>query len=135
MADTLAVRLLVSRRDLRMNQDEVADRAGISRAYVSDLERGKVDNPTLDVITALAQVLQVRPEYLLGWSDDALGEDRPQNVAEGRLVWEVNGPAEYRRIQELLDLYNQLAPEDQRILLEIAERLRRAGDVRIIGDR
>lgn len=134
MADTLAVRLLVSRRDLRMNQDEVADRAGISRAYVSDLERGKVDNPTLDVITALAQVLQVRPEYLLGWSDDALGEDRPQNVAEGRLVWEVNGPAEYRRIQELLDLYNQLAPEDQRILLEIAERLRRAGDVRIIGD-
>ena len=132
--DTLAVRLLISRRDLKFNQEDVADRAGVSGAYVSDLERGKVDNPTLDVVTSLARVLQVRPEYLLGWSDDAAGEDRPGNVAEGRVVYEVNGPAEYRRVQELLELFNELTPEDQRILWEIAGRLRRAGDVRIVGE-
>ena len=134
MTDTLAVRLLLSRRDLRMNQDEIAERAGVSRAYVSDLERGKVDNPTLDVINSLARVLQVRPEYLLGWSDDVLGEDRPANIAEGRLVYQVRGPTEYRLAQELLEAFNELMPEDQRILLGIAERLRRANDVRIVGE-
>jgi len=87
--DTLAVRLLISRRDLKFNQEDVADRAGVSRAYVSDLERGKVDNPTLDVVTSLARVLQVRPEYLLGWSDDPLGEDRPGNVALGHATMEM----------------------------------------------
>ena len=29
--DTLAVRLLISRRDLKFNQEDVADRAGVSR--------------------------------------------------------------------------------------------------------
>lgn len=30
MNDTLAVRLLISRRDLKFNQEDVADRAGVS---------------------------------------------------------------------------------------------------------
>lgn len=131
---TLAVRLLLSRRDLRMNQDEVADAAGVSRAYVSDLERGKVSNPTIDVIMALARVLQVQPDYLLGWSEDALGEDRPASIAEGRLVYQVRGPEEYRLAQQLLDLFNDMPPEDQRVLMEVAQRIARAGNVRIIGD-
>lgn len=131
---TLAQRVLLERRALNWNQDELASRAGVSRSYVSHIERAQIPNPTLEVIVALARALGVEPEYLLGWSDDAAGEDRPGNVAEGRVVYEVNGPAEYRRVQELLELFNELTPEDQRILLEIAGRLRRAGDVRIVGE-
>jgi transcriptional regulator with XRE-family HTH domain len=100
---------------------------------VSHIERAQIPNPTLDVIEALATALGVRPDYLLGWTDDPLGEDRPASVGEGRIVYQV-APGQYRQVQELLDLFTELGPEDQRILMDLAQRLRRAGDVRIIGD-
>lgn len=133
MNSTIANRVLLCRRDLKWDQEELARLANVSRAYVSDLERGKTTNPTMGVIEALAKALGVRPEYLTGWTDDALGEDRPSSMDEGRIVYQVE-PGQYRQVQELLDLYAELGPEDQRIILDLAQRLRRAGDVRIIGD-
>jgi len=132
MADALSTRLLLSRRDLKINQDDLARTAGVSRAYISDLERGKVENPTADVIVALATALQVRPEYLMGWSDDALGESRPASISEGRVVYQVGSPAEYRLVQEMLELFTELAPENQRILLQLADQLRRANYARVV---
>lgn len=134
MEATLAGRLLLLRRDLNLNQDELSARSSVSRNYISDLERGKVTNPGIEIIEALARALDVRPEYILGWTDDSSGEDLPANLAEGRIVYQVASPDDYRRIQELLDIYSELGPDDQRILLELAERLRRAGNVHIIGN-
>ena len=132
MADALSTRLLLSRRDLKINQDDLARTAGVSRAYISDLERGKVENPTADVIVALATALQVRPEYLMGWSDDALGESRPASISEGRVVYQVGSPAEYRLVQEMLELFTELSAENQRILLQLADQLRRAHPARVV---
>lgn len=134
MATRLAERLLLSRRDVDITQEDLAQQAGnLSAAYISSLERGKVLNPTTEVIEALATALGVRPEYLLGWSDDPLGESQPASIAEGRVVYQVNSPAEYRQIQELLDLWQELTADDQRMLLELADKLRRAGNARIVG--
>lgn len=134
MDSVLANRLLLSRRDVDLTQIELAQRAGnVSAAYISDLERSKVGNPSVEVIIALAAALGVRPEYLLGWSDDPLGESQPASLAEGRVVYQVNSPAEYRQIQELLDLWQELTADDQRMLLELADKLRRAGNARIVG--
>lgn len=133
MNNTLATRLLVSRHGV-MNQIELASKAQVKRGYISDIERGVATNPTIKVIEALAEALGVRPEYLAGWSDDPLGEDRPSSVAEGRVVYQADTPSQYRLVQELLDLFTELGHEDQRILVDLAQRLRRAGDVRIIGD-
>lgn len=133
MSDTLAHRLLIARRDLGMLQDTLSDAAGVSRPYISELERGRVTNPTVEVIESLAKVLGVRPEYLLGWTEDPLGEDQPASLAEGRVVYQVANPVEYRQVQELLDLWQDLTPEDQRMILEMAQHLRRVGNARIIG--
>lgn len=135
MTSSLARRLLISRRDLDITQDDLARRAGnVSPAYISSLERGKVTNPTADVLESLAAALGVAPEYLIGWSDDPTGESQPASLAEGRIVYQVGSPSTYRLVQEFLDIYTELSPEDQRMLLELAEKLRRAGDVRIIGE-
>ena len=48
-------RILAAREALRLNQQEFADKAGLSRAYISRLERGLIPNPT---ITDLAQVAE-----------------------------------------------------------------------------
>ena len=132
MSSVFAARLLLSRRDLDLNQDQLALLAKVSRAYISDLERGKVVNPTVDVIEALAKALDVRPEYLLGWSDDATGEDRPGSVAERRVVYEVANAAQYHRMQQVLALFNELDWEYQELALKIIEEFGRAQQVRVI---
>lgn len=130
---TLANRLLLSRRELDVTQEDLAARAGnVSPAYVSSLERGKVTNPTVEVLEALAQVLGVDPAYLAGWSDDALGEDKPGNVAAGRVVMQVDDAAAAKAAQELLELWSELGAEDRRLLTDLAQRLWRAGHARII---
>ena len=46
------------------SQEEYADRAGIHRTYVSDIERGR-RNPTVTVVEKLAKPLGVRAGRLL----------------------------------------------------------------------
>ncbi len=47
------------------SQEDYADRAGIHRTYVSDIERGR-RNPTITVVEKLAKPLAVKPGELLG---------------------------------------------------------------------
>lgn len=46
------------------SQEDYADRAGIHRTYVSDIERGR-RNPTITVVEKLARPLEVRAGDLL----------------------------------------------------------------------
>lgn len=132
--NAFAQRLLLTRRDVEMNQDELALKAGVSQSTISRIERGVVEDIPITIIEALAKALGVRPEYLAGWSEDILGEDRPANVAEGRLVFEAADPDERKRLEEALDLMHDLTPEYQGLAIQVMESFRRAQSVRIIGD-
>lgn len=123
--DTLATRLLLSRRRV-MNQDELARKANVRRGYISDLERGVADNPTVKVVEALARALNVRPEYLTCWRDDPLGEDLPANIAEGRVVYEARSSQERRRIEDVIEIMQDLAPERQELAVRVLEEFRNA---------
>lgn len=58
-------RNLRQRREAKgWSQEEFADRAGIHRTYVSDLERGK-RNPTITVVERLAKPFGVTASDLL----------------------------------------------------------------------
>jgi transcriptional regulator with XRE-family HTH domain len=46
------------RKALKLSQEELAEKAGISSQYVSNIERGK-ENPTLDMLFILADALKV----------------------------------------------------------------------------
>ena len=46
------------------SQEDYADRAGIHRTYVSDIERG-ARNPTVTVVEKLAKPLDTKPGTLL----------------------------------------------------------------------
>jgi len=52
------------RIDLGVSQEELAQRAGVHRTYVSQLERG-IKSPTLIVLTKLAKALGTRPSHIL----------------------------------------------------------------------
>lgn len=60
----LAVNIRKARRSAGLSQEELADKAGIDRTYVSALERSKYA-ATVDMIERLAGALGVEPSELL----------------------------------------------------------------------
>jgi len=75
----IAQRLADRRSELRLEQTEVAERAGLSRAYVSRLESGIVPNPKLLDLARVANVLDVPLASLVS----PPGHAREIAVAEG----------------------------------------------------
>ncbi len=60
----LAKNLRRLRTEKGWSQEEFADRAGIHRTYVSDIERG-ARNPTISIVEKLAMPLDVTASVLL----------------------------------------------------------------------
>lgn len=58
-ADSVEIgrRVLAGREAMRMSQQDFADKAGLSRAYVSRLERGLIPNPTITDLSKVADAL------------------------------------------------------------------------------
>lgn len=56
--------LKAAREDLGISQEELADRAGLHRTYISGVERG-VRNPTVTVLEKIAKALKVKTSSLV----------------------------------------------------------------------
>jgi transcriptional regulator with XRE-family HTH domain len=54
----LGKRIQELRKSRKFSQEELAEKAGISSQYVSNIERGK-ENPTLDMLFTLTDALKV----------------------------------------------------------------------------
>jgi transcriptional regulator with XRE-family HTH domain len=63
--DILARNLRLARQRAGVSQEELADRAGVDRTYVSGIERG-LRNPTIGIVARLAVVLGTTAAELLG---------------------------------------------------------------------
>lgn len=68
-------RIQVRRKELKLKQDELAERLGISNNHMSSIENGK-QRPSMDVFLNICDNLNTTPDYLL------LGTIRPQNVSQ-----------------------------------------------------
>jgi transcriptional regulator with XRE-family HTH domain len=80
--------------DLRMRKamslQDVADAVGISKAHVWNLEKGLSDNPSIELVTKLADLFRVRIADLVGENPDATDED-PEVVAMFRDLKQLDG--------------------------------------------
>ena len=74
----LARNLRRLRAEKGWSQEDYADRAGIHRTYVSDIERG-ARNPTITVVEKLARAFEVSPGSLLDSQPD--GDQHSDRVA------------------------------------------------------
>jgi len=53
-----------AREEVGISQEELADRAGLHRTYVSGVERG-IRNPTVTVLEKIAKALKIKSSTLL----------------------------------------------------------------------
>lgn len=72
------------RKNLKLSQKELADQCGLSISYIQQIESGKKNNPSLEALTAIANVLQVNIYSLL---DEDMEEYREQIQLSTCLDW------------------------------------------------
>jgi len=123
-----------SRKQSNLNQGELAKASGVSRTYISDIERGKITNVGIEMVFALADALELSPEWLLGLTEDPL--QGIEDIEEDQLEQNNRSIAETDRKfgYELLALFETLLKDDQAFILDLARRLKRGDTPRIIGD-
>lgn len=94
-------RLQVRRMDVKLTQEVLAEKAGITVVYLSKIENGKV-HPTLELLDALCGVLDLDLSMLLSGAQTALpsyGNER------------------------LNQLFASLKPEAKQVVLNIIEEI------------
>ncbi len=78
----LGVRIRRYREDKRLTQTALADAAGLSKTYLSELESGAGRRPSGDVLLRIADALGVSIADLLGRRIAPAGEALPDGLAE-----------------------------------------------------
>ena len=74
MRYSMADRLRARARQLGLNARQVADLAGINRSFVYDIMRGRSENPNLEKLSTVADVIKVERNWLLHGLGDVEGE-------------------------------------------------------------
>lgn len=119
-AKTMGQRVLTSRRDLHLDQEELAKQSGVSRSRISEIERGKAPNIGIEAVFSLARALGVSPIYLLGLTDNPSGEPDAKVLAEQSeqyVVAEVDGADAKQNVRDLIAVYQRLPKSQQATLL------------------
>lgn len=114
-AAALGQRLRARRRELDLTLAQVAQRAGLSLPYISNLERGQ-GNPTYDALQAVAQALETTMAELVG---DAAAGSPPVDVL-------ADAPASlmrFSRTKPFHDAVERLAAEQSVAPVEMRHRL------------
>jgi len=76
--DVLRMRITETRENKGLNQAQLAEKAGITPAAVSQIEKGH-RVPSLPVLHRIASVLEVSLDYLMGKTDKSEIEDLLQS--------------------------------------------------------
>jgi len=75
MHANIAERLRARIRQLRLNPPQLAAQAGVNRSYVYDILRGRSENPNLEKLDRIAEVLKVGRDWLRDGVGDVEGEE------------------------------------------------------------
>lgn len=134
---SFAERLLLARRHSGLDQKELGRRANVSNTYISDLERGRVTNPGIEVIYALAEALGIPVIDLLGIEVDApeVDEDNlPAYLSSTHVLHRIDHPYTRNMAKRFLEIFLALTQRDQELLLRMAETMATSSQPRIIGE-
>jgi transcriptional regulator with XRE-family HTH domain len=74
MLERMGVLIAAKRAEMCIGQKELADRAGIHRTYISDIERGR-RNVTIGTLNKIAEVLGMTVGELLTTAERAVAAD------------------------------------------------------------
>lgn len=117
-------RLKILRKELRLTQQELADRVGISRGNIAAYEVGK-NSPSDAVISLICREFNVNEVWLRNGSGSMFQgrseEDEIKSLVSSLL--DPNRDKMYDVIIEFMKVYTSLSPNSQKALNELADKL------------
>jgi len=102
-AKELGRQVLAKRKETGLSQEKLGEKAGISRNYVSQIERGEADSISIKVINKLAVALGVSPAQLTGEVSSQSMAMIPQSLRDFGYQDNVS----YKAIDKLANLTNR----------------------------
>jgi transcriptional regulator with XRE-family HTH domain len=88
---------------------ELADKVGSTKSYVWELESGKRTNPTVDLLTRLADELGTTVAWLIGEDADSTDDDQALGVLFRNL--EQLEPPDRKVVQDLINSLKKRAKD------------------------
>ena len=79
-------RIRTIRVQKRMTLSNLAEKANVTKSYLSNIERNISTNPTIDFVEKVALALNMKPESLLGWEKDVSSLDNPFSYVKKYLL-------------------------------------------------
>lgn len=87
--ETVSARIREKRKEQRLTQQELADKAGVSLKTIQRWENGE-RSPRVEEMNRLAEVLQVSSAYLMGTDDTSIQSDKPTKSEPHTQEWNTN---------------------------------------------
>jgi transcriptional regulator with XRE-family HTH domain len=119
-------RIRERRRALDMTQEELGKKIGVSKATINKYETGVTPNLRRPTIEKLADALCTSPEYLMGWTTNAVRVHTNNGIIgqnSGALVINNHERELSKEELELLRIYNKLDVKGRLSLLTTAMQL------------
>lgn len=107
---SFAKRLAQLRMSKGMSLQQVADKVGISKAHVWNLEKGQADNPSMELVLKFAELFRVPVADLVGENPDA-DDQEPEMVAMFRDLKKLD-PRDRDIIKGLMEQLNHKSKTD-----------------------
>lgn len=76
MSSILSERLKQAKQLRGLTWREVAERSGFDRTHIYKVMRGQTQRVSVFMVETLAEVLEVNPAWLVGWSDNQVPDDK-----------------------------------------------------------
>lgn len=111
-------RVAKRRIDLGLQQEELADRAGVSRPYISRLERGVVPSPKLLELDAVAGALDMSIAELTSVEDPVATTEALRREAQAVL-----GADDGETLDLIVQKVRDRPPADRRTVLQVMDVL------------
>ena len=103
----------------KMSQEELGRRVGVQRAAIQKYEKGTVTNIPLGTLEKIANVFDVSPTYLVGWT----GKEQNELSMEVKII---QGVSKFygEGAVSLLEIYSSLSKVGQNKVLAYAEDIK-----------
>lgn len=126
MTDDTGKRIKARRKELGMTQEELGEKAGVTKATINKYETGIVQNLKRSTIEDMAKALNVSPSYIMGWTDN-IAEVHTNNGVIGQNSGTITVNNAERTLSkeelELLRIYNKIGVRGRIRLIEAALEL------------
>lgn len=99
-----------------MSQEELGRRVGVQRAAINKYEKGTVENIPIKTIEKIANVFNVSPTYIVGWTKDNY-EELTMEVKVLQGVKHFYG----NEVVELIELYTHLNSKGRKRVCQYTE--------------